>query len=76
MKKESRDSRCSPPCLASQTDFLLARHGIQALTASAWDARPCCLFIILLTDYRAAFYKKKKRIKLLEDESFLPYLLS
>ena len=75
MKKESRDSRCSPPCLASQTDFLLARHGIQALTASAWDARPCCLFIILLTDYRAAFYKKK-RIKLLEDESFLPYLLS
>lgn len=56
MKKERRDSRCSQALrLAARTDFLLARHGIQALKASAWDARPCCLFIISLTDYRAAF---------------------
>ena len=55
MKKERRDSRCSRPCLASQTDFLLARRGIQVLRASAWDARPCCLFIISLKDYRVAF---------------------
>lgn len=58
MKKERRDSRSSRSCLASQTDFLLAGHGIQALRGSAWDARPCCLFIISLKDYRSAFSKK------------------
>ena len=58
MKKERRDSRCSRPCIASQADFLLARHGIQALTASAWDARPCCYHFTYRLSRR--FLKKKK----------------